>query len=104
MIKRKGFINIIIIYLALCFTGAALEYCYGAFWNVVGNTPWIYPLSFLHYTSLEGIPLWGFGGFIAIAVYRTIRKRRAKELLKAIIPLLLAVLWIVIYANFIAPI
>lgn len=100
--KKRDFINIIITYLALCFTGAALEWCYGTFWNLVGATPWIYPNSFLHYTSLEGIPLWGFGGFVAIAVYKAIRDRKTRELLGAVVPLVLAALWVLIYAWLIA--
>lgn len=93
----KGVIRIIITYLTFCLVGAGLEWCYGAFWDVVGIAPWIYPNSFLRYTCLQGVPLWGLSGFVAVSVYRTVRDRSAKGLLGVVIPLTLAVLWILFY-------
>lgn len=97
MLKRY-----VVTYLAFCLIGAGFEWCYGILWKVVGNTPWIYPNSFLSYTSLEVLPQWGFGGFVAIAVYKAIRDKKPKKLLGAVIPLILAALWIPIYIWFIA--
>lgn len=93
-------------YLALfpifCLVGFGLEWCYGAFWNVVGTTPWIYPNSVLHYTSFEGIPLWGIGGLICILIYRAIHQQNTRPLL-GIVPLLaLDALWILFYSLVIA--
>ena len=99
---RLTFIYCLILYFTLCIIGGGLEWCYGAFWNVVGTTPWIYPNSPLHYTSLEGLPLWGFGGLITVSVYLAVLQRKAKFLLAAIPPLVLAALWILIYTLYIA--
>lgn len=93
---RKDYI---FLYLLFCLIGAGLEWCYGAFWDVVGVTPWVYPNSPLHYTSLEGLPLWGFGGLVAMSVYKSFMQRKAKLLLGTVAPLLLAALWVLIYAN-----
>ena len=101
MIKKRDFISIILYYLLFCLTGAGFEWCYGTLWSLVGIAPWIYPNSFLHYTSLEGIPLWGFGGFFIIAVHKAIHNKRPKELVVALVLLLLAALWIVIISAFI---
>lgn len=90
-------IGIITTYVAFCLIGAGLEWCYGAFWDVVGVCPWIYPDSPLHYACLEGIPLWGLGGFVAISVYRTVKDRSVRKLLGAVVPLVLAILWILFY-------
>ena len=90
------------LYLSFCLVGAGLEWAYGTFWSLVGSTPWIYPNSPLHYTSFEGIPLWGLGGLVCVSVYRAITERKAKRLLGVVIPLILAALWILIYARFIA--
>ncbi len=89
-------------YLAFCIIGASLEWCYGAFWSIVGTAPWIYPDSPLRYTSLEGLPLWGFGGLVCIAIYDAIMWGSARPLLGAVAPLILAALWVLIYAQFIA--
>lgn len=95
----KKFLNIIFLYVVFCLVGAGLEWGYGAFWNLVGSTPWIYPHSPIHYTSLGGLPLWGFGGFIIVAIYKSVTQRRVKPLVGVVAPLLLAMLWIVIYTN-----
>lgn len=94
--------NYIFLYLLFCLIGAGLEWGYGAFWNVVGTTPWIYPDSPIHYTSLEGLPLWGLGGFIIVAMYKAISWRKAKHLLGMIPPMILGVLWIIVYSSLIA--
>lgn len=93
------FKNYIFLYLLFCLIGAGLEWCYGTFWNIVGVTPWIYPDSPLRYTSLEGLPLWGFGAFIIVSVYKSVIQRKAKFLVGTIAPLVLAMLWILIYVN-----
>ena len=92
-------IEVAILYLIFCLIGAGLEWGYGAFWDVVGNTPWTYPNSWLHYTSLEGLPLWGLGGFLCISVYRAVTRRNIKLLFGMVIPLVLAALWILLYSN-----
>ena len=88
-----------ILYLVFCVVGFGLEWCYGAFWDIVGVAPWSYPESFLHYTSLEGLPLWGFGGLVCISLYHTITEKKVKHLLEAAVSLILALLWIVLYSN-----
>lgn len=90
------------LYVSFCLIGAGLEWCYGTFWSLVGTTPWVYPNSPLHYTSFEGVLLWGLGGLVCVSVYRAFTDRRPKRLLGAVIPLVLAALWISIYAQFIA--
>lgn len=90
------------LYILFCLIGAGLEWCYGTFWSLVGTTPWIYSNSPLHYTSLEGLPLWGFGGLLIVSVYEFVMKRRAKLLLGVVAPLLLGVLWVLIHTQFIA--
>ena len=87
----------VILYIIFCLIGVGLEWSYGALWNIVGTTPWLYPDSPLHYTSFEGVPLWGVGGLVCISVYNAIIKREVKQLLGVIPPLLLAVLWIIFY-------
>ncbi len=84
-------------YLSFCVIGAALEWAYGKFWSLVGKVPWVYPDSVFGYTSLEVIPLWGFGALVCIAVFSAIMLGRAKYLLYCLPPLILAALWIVIY-------
>ena len=91
--------NYIILYLIFCLIGAGLEWCYGAFWDVVGVTPWTYPNSWLHYTSLEGLPLWGFGGLICVSIYEAVTRRSVKLLFGAVTPLVLGALWILLYSN-----
>jgi len=93
---RKDYI---FLYILFCLIGAGLEWCYGAFWDMVGVTPWTYPNSLLHYTSLEGLPLWGFGGLVIVSIFKSVIQRKAKLLLGTVAPLLLAALWILIYAN-----
>lgn len=90
----------IICYPVFCLVGAGLEWCYGAFWNAVGTAPWIYPNSCLHYTSFEGVPLWGFGGVLCVSIYRAITKRNSKLLLGAVISVALGALWIILYSVF----
>ena len=91
------------LYLAFCLVGAGLEWGYGTFWSKVGVAPWVYPNSPLHYTSLEGLPLWGLGGLVSVSIYRAIVDRKAKRLLWAVIPLLLAALWIFFYSRVLYP-
>ena len=93
--------KIAFLYLSFCLVGTGLEWAYGAFWSLVGTSPWIYSNSALHYTSFEVIPLWGFGGFTCVSVYRAITER-PKRLLGAAIPVILGALWVLIYARFIA--
>ena len=93
------FLYWLVLYLVFCIIGAGLEWCYGAFWDTVGTAPWIYTDSPLHYTSLEGLPLWGFGGLVCVSVYRATTNRRAKLLLGTIVSVILAMLWIVFYSN-----
>lgn len=89
----------LILWFLFCIIGAGLEWAYGVFWSMVGSTPWIYPTSPLHYTSLEMLPLWGFGGLICISIYKSIVERKVKLLTNAVIPLVLAALWILFYAT-----
>ena len=89
----------IILYLIFCLVGAGLEWSYGTYWDVVGVTPWTYRGSWLHYTSLEGIPLWGFGGLICVSIYRAFTRRNVKLLSGAVISMVLAALWILIYSG-----
>jgi len=92
----------ILLFVLFCLIGAGLEWGYGAFWSLVGVTPWAYPNSPVHFTSLEMIPLWGFAGLICILLYQVIFERKAKFLLSLIPLLILPALWILIYARFIA--
>ncbi len=92
----------IFLYLILCIIGAGLEWGYGILWNVVGATPWLYPNSPLCYTSLEVLPHWGLGGLVCVSIYRALLSKKARFLLGAIPPLVLAALWILIYTWFIA--
>ena len=92
----------VIFYFSFCIIAAILEWSYGAYWDMVGNTPWLYYDSFLRYTTLEMLPLWGFGGLIGVAVWNSIMLLSAKPLLLAVIPLILSALWILIHAQFIA--
>lgn len=87
--------ELILLYVVFCIIGAGFEWLYGAFWGAIGITPWIYPDSPVHYTSLEGLPLWGFSGFICVSAYKTIADKRIKSLAGAIVPIILAALWIV---------
>ncbi len=89
----------LLLYLVFCIIGAGFEWCYGALWDMVGTAPWIYPDSPLRYASLEGLPLWGFGGLVCVSVYRAITDRRSKLLLGAIPPIMLTILWIVFYSK-----
>ncbi len=89
----------ITLYLIFCLIGAGLEWCYGVFWDIVGVTPWTYPKSELHYTSLEGLPLWGLGGLIYVFIYEAVTRRNAKSLFGAIIAMVLAALWILFYSQ-----
>lgn len=99
----KHLMDYVFLYLAFCLTGAGLEWGYGILWNVVGTTPYIYPSSPLRFTSLEMLPHWGFGGFVAISVYTAIRDRSARKLLGAVVPLVLATLWILLYSQVLYP-
>ena len=92
----------LLLYVLFCLIGAGLEWCYGTFWSIVGIPPWIYPNSPVHFTSLEVLPLWGVGGLICVSVYQTVLQRKAGFLLGVIPLLILAALWILIYARFIA--
>lgn len=92
----------VILFLVFAVVGPFLEWAYGTFWSIVGVTPWVYPNSPLQYTSFEGIPLWGLAGLIAFSIYSAILDRKLGRLRGAIIPLILAALWITIYSYFIA--
>ncbi len=83
----------------MCIVGTGLEWAYGAFWSLTGTTPWIYPESALRFTSLEVIPLWGFGGLVCAAIYEAIMRRIPHFLLLAIPPLILAALWILFWSR-----
>ena len=90
------------LYLIFCVVGAGLEWGYGRFWSIVGTAPWIYADSPLKYTSLEGLPLWGFGGLICVSIYRSYSQRKKKPLLGLIPLLILAAVWIIVYEYLIA--
>ncbi len=90
--------TMVMLYLTFLVVGGGLEWCYGKLWDVVGVTPWTYPNSPLRYTSLEMLPLWGFGGLIWMYVYRGITQRSAKLLAGTIVPLILGALWIIIWS------
>jgi len=61
---------------------------------VFGTTPWIYPDSPFQYTSLEGLPLWGFGGLIIVMLYQSITEKTVEYIDGIMLCLLLAVLWV----------
>lgn len=83
------------LYVLFCIIGTILEWSYGHLWSLVGGTaPWLYPNSPLGYTSLEVIPLWGFGGLICVSVYRALIEKKLRPLLGAGLSLILAALWI----------
>ncbi len=88
----------ILLYPIFCLAGAGLEWCFGALWNFTSFTPWVYPDSPLTYTSLEGIPLWGFGGLFCVATYLAITKKDPKQLFAVGISLVLAISWILFYS------
>jgi len=90
-----GYAQIFVIFALL---GTGLEWVYGRFWDLVGTAPWLYPGSFLHYTCLEGMPLWGLGGILGFSIYQALTSREAKRLLGVIPPLLLAAVWIIVYS------
>jgi len=87
----------LMLYLLFGVLGVALEWCYGALWDVVSSSPWVYPDSPLYYSSLAGLPLWGFGGIICVVVYNVIKEKDTRLLRGMIIPLFLSVLWILFY-------
>jgi len=93
--KIKGVAGL---YVILCFVGAVLEWAYGTFWSVVGQTPWVYPNSILRYTSFEGLPLWGVGGLICVIIYRAYTGRLWRLLLWILPLLLFAALWVTLYS------
>lgn len=90
------------LYLLFCLVGAGLEWGYGKFWGIIGTAPWKYADSPLDYTSLEMVPLWGFGGLICVSIYQSFSKGKLKPLLGLIPLLILAAAWIVVYAQFVA--
>lgn len=92
----------VILFVVFAVVGPFLEWAYGAFWSLVGVTPWLYANSPLKYTSFEGVPLWGLAGLVALSIYRSVLDRKVARLRGAVIPLVLAAAWILIYANFIA--
>jgi hypothetical protein len=92
-------IKVVVLYLIFCLIGAGIEWGYGAFWDIVGVTPWVYPYSWLHYTSLEELPLWGFGGLICVSIYIAVTRKNIKLLFGMVISLVLAALWILFYSN-----
>ena len=92
-------ITVVVLYLIFCLIGAGLEWCYGAFWDIVGVTPWVYTDYWLHYMSLECLPLWGFGGLICVSIYIAVTRRNIKLLFGMVISLVLAALSILFYSN-----
>lgn len=94
--------NYIVLYVIFCLVGAGVEWCYGAFWDLIGEPPWLYPESPLLYTSLDWMPLWGFAAFTIHPIYRSVTERKPKLLKGIVAPLALAMLWIAIYSWFIA--
>jgi len=89
----------IIFFVTFALVGAALEYAYGKLWSLFGAAPWIYPNSPLQYTSLEGMPMWGFGGLASIGIYKCITEKSARHIPKIIIPLGLSALWVLLYTH-----
>jgi len=83
-----------VIFLIFAVLGLLLEWGYGTLWSIIGTCPWIYPNSPIVYSSLEGMPLWGFGGVFGIALYRAIAGRNIRELKWALISTILAILWV----------
>ena len=96
-----SFRKYIALYLLFCVVGAGLEWSYGQFWNLLGTTPWLYADSPLHYTSLEGVPLWGFGGLICVSIYLSLSKGKIRYLSGLIPSLVMAAAWILIYERLI---
>jgi hypothetical protein len=86
-------------YVILSLIGAGFEWAYGALWGTLGNAPWVYPESVLRYTSLEVVPMWGFGALVCASIYRAIMSGRARHLLDSVLPLILAALWILLYEG-----
>ena len=89
----------LILYPIFCLIGTSFEWCYGTLWNAVGTTPWMYTKSWLSYTSIEGIPLWGFGGLVCVSIYLSFNQRGVRLLSGAAISLVLAALWILLYSS-----
>lgn len=86
------------IFAIFCVIGPILEWAYGKFWSVVGQSPWLYPSSPFEYTSLEGIPLWGLGGVLAAAVTHAIKQNNPRHLIVFAPTTVLAVIWILVYS------
>ena len=93
------FKNYLILYPVFCLVGTGFEWFYGVFWDMVGVAPWIYPKSWLHYTALEGVPLWGFGGLVCVSIYLAVTQRNVKLLSGAVVSVALAALWILLYSS-----
>jgi hypothetical protein len=96
--RWNGAVEIVFLYLIFCLVGAGLEWGYGAYWDMVGVTPWVYPDSWPHYTALETLPLWGFGGLICVSIYLTVKRRNIRWLSGILVSLVLAALWILFYS------
>ncbi len=97
--KLATAIEVVILYIIFCLVGTGLEWGYGTYWDAVGGAPWVYHDSWLHHTSLEGIPLWGFGGLICVSIYNAVTRRNIKLLSGMVISLVLAALWILFYSK-----
>lgn len=87
-----------VIFLIFAVLGLLMEWGYGTLWSIAGTCPWIYPNSPLLYSSFEGMPLWGLGGVFGISLYRALAKKKARELLGALVATVLAVLWVLFCA------
>ena len=97
-----SFRKYVTLYVLFCLVGAGLEWSYGKLWGIIGTAPWKYADSPLYYTSLETVPLWGFGGLICVSIYQSFSKGKLKPLLGLIPSLILAAAWIVVYTQFVA--
>ena len=88
------------LFLLFCVWGFFFEWFFGFFWSVVGSCPWVYPDSFLRYTSWKVAVLWGLGGLTVLQLFKAIRERDKRALayvaiLQAVIMFWIAILSIV---------
>jgi hypothetical protein len=89
--------NLVLLYVVFCIVGTGLEWGYGAYWDWLGESPWVYGDSPLRYTCFEGMPLWGMGGLICVAIYSAFRSGWRK-IFWVVPPVALAALWILVFA------
>lgn len=90
---------VLFFYAVMCIVGAGLEWAYGALWGMLGTAPWLYPGSALHYTSLEVLPMWGFGSLVCVAIYEAVMRRDKHYLVLTMPPLVLAALWVLLWSR-----